>query len=399
MCRVIEEADSMADDVTTVSRDVLYDQVWSMQMTKLAKEYGVSDVALRKTCRKENIPLPVQGHWNKPPERRMKRRPPLPPEGSGHSIRITRSPPARPADDSHPAVEICAQALASGDARIVVTDNLRDLHPAVWPKAARKAATSAGHPTEVAKTLPVNVGKEHAGRALRILDALAKALEARGYPVTADGARIEEQLVPIAIMEQQDKVLHVPTARELAAKMARSWEKIPTWDYVPSGRLSIHSDVYIWWRRDLRKRWSDSRRTRLEDTLDDAFLGLVALGAAKKQKADEEQAEAERRAEQERQSLERERQARMSAARDKDILERARALDEAASVRRLIAAVEQSSFTGSDVAREVKRWLDRAQAVAASLDPLTSGLEHMLARHETMAEEAGAPPPPKRWTY
>ena len=280
-----------------------------------------------------------------------------------------------------------------------MTESLHDLHPAVWLKAARKAATRAGTPPEEAKTLSVNVSKEHVGRALRILDALARALEARGYPVTGDGARIEGQLVPITIMEQQDKVLHVPTARELASVKARSWEKLPTWDYVPSGRLSIHSDVYVWWRRDLRKRWSDGRRTRLEDTLDDVFLGIVALGAAKKQKADEEQAEADRKAEQERQRLERERQARMSAARDKDILERAHARDEAAAVRRLIAAVEQSAAIDGGMTQETEQWLERAGAVAASLDPLAAGLGRMLASHESMAEEAGAPPEPKRWVY
>ena len=87
----------MADDVTTVTREVLYDQVWSMPMTKLAKEYGVSDVALRKTCRKENIPLPVQGHWNKPPDRRTKRRPPLPFTGEeATSASLARHPPVQP---------------------------------------------------------------------------------------------------------------------------------------------------------------------------------------------------------------------------------------------------------------------------------------------------------------
>ena len=392
----------MADDVTTVTREILYDQVWSMPMTKLATEYGVSDVALRKTCRKENIPLPVQGYWNRPPARRTERRPPLPPSTGKQDIRITRSPPVRPAEDFHPAVETCAQALASGETRITVLDSLRDLHPAVWPKAARKAAVKDGNPPGETRTLPVNVGKDHVGRALRILDALAKALEARGYALTAEGAHVEGHLVPIAMVEQQDKVLHVPTARELAAKAARSWDmrKIPTWDYVPSGRLSIHSDVYVWWRRDLRKRWSDGRRTRLEDTLDDVFLGIVALGAAKKQKADEERAEAERKAEQERQRLERERQARMSAARDKDILDRAQAREKAMAVHSLIAAVKHAAAADGGTTPEAEQWLERADAVAASLDPLAGGLSRMLASHESAADEAGKPPPlTNRWGH
>jgi hypothetical protein len=34
-------------------------------MTKLAKQYEVSDIALAKTCRRLFIPLPVRGYWAK----------------------------------------------------------------------------------------------------------------------------------------------------------------------------------------------------------------------------------------------------------------------------------------------------------------------------------------------
>jgi hypothetical protein len=32
---------------------------------ELAREYGVSDVAMGKTCRKLHIPVPGTGYWNK----------------------------------------------------------------------------------------------------------------------------------------------------------------------------------------------------------------------------------------------------------------------------------------------------------------------------------------------
>lgn len=54
---------------------------------------------------------------------------------------------------------------------------------------------------------------------------------------------------------------------------------------------------------------------RLEDKLNDVVVGLVALGAALRQHADEEQREAEAHAEQERLRQERARQARMEKAR------------------------------------------------------------------------------------
>jgi hypothetical protein len=50
---------------TEVSRQALYDQVWSTPMTKLAKNYGISDVALAKTCKRLDIPYPECGYWRK----------------------------------------------------------------------------------------------------------------------------------------------------------------------------------------------------------------------------------------------------------------------------------------------------------------------------------------------
>ena len=61
-------------------REKLYEQVWSQPIGKLAPEYGVSDVALAKTCRKLLIPLPGRGYWAKAAVgKRPKTRPPLPP--------------------------------------------------------------------------------------------------------------------------------------------------------------------------------------------------------------------------------------------------------------------------------------------------------------------------------
>lgn len=61
------------------NRDELYQQVWQEPMQLLAKRYGVSDVALAKTCRKLLIPLPGRGYWaKKAAGRRVPPRPKLP---------------------------------------------------------------------------------------------------------------------------------------------------------------------------------------------------------------------------------------------------------------------------------------------------------------------------------
>ena len=47
------------------TRQELYDLVWSTPMVKLAKEFGLSDVGLRKICVKHGIPTPPLGYWAK----------------------------------------------------------------------------------------------------------------------------------------------------------------------------------------------------------------------------------------------------------------------------------------------------------------------------------------------
>ena len=40
----------------------LYDLVWATPMVKLARQFGLSDVGLRKTCVKHDIPTPPLGY-------------------------------------------------------------------------------------------------------------------------------------------------------------------------------------------------------------------------------------------------------------------------------------------------------------------------------------------------
>ncbi|MFN7445363.1 MAG: hypothetical protein ACK5RC_09390 [Curvibacter sp.] len=45
-----------------ISRQALYELVWSKPWTSLAKELGISDVAIRKHCIKVDVPVPPAGY-------------------------------------------------------------------------------------------------------------------------------------------------------------------------------------------------------------------------------------------------------------------------------------------------------------------------------------------------
>lgn len=73
-----------------IERNDLYHQVWTSPMNKLAKKFGISDVALAITCRKANIPIPGRGYWAKIAAGRRMKPTPLPelPVSSSNKISI-----------------------------------------------------------------------------------------------------------------------------------------------------------------------------------------------------------------------------------------------------------------------------------------------------------------------
>ena len=63
---------------TPVSREALYEEVWTDAVTVVAPRYGLSDVGLVKICKKLGIPVPPRGYWAKVKAGRPTRKVPLP---------------------------------------------------------------------------------------------------------------------------------------------------------------------------------------------------------------------------------------------------------------------------------------------------------------------------------
>jgi hypothetical protein len=64
--------------IAKYDRNELYEKVWEKPLKRVAEEYGVSDVAIGKACRKLMIPLPGRGYWaKKAANQPVEPRPPL----------------------------------------------------------------------------------------------------------------------------------------------------------------------------------------------------------------------------------------------------------------------------------------------------------------------------------
>lgn len=79
--------------MTTISltRKQLYERVWSTPMTKVAAEFGLSDVAVKKLCRKPDVPTPPRGYGAQLAAGQKMKRTPLPKKRPGNNALTTRT--------------------------------------------------------------------------------------------------------------------------------------------------------------------------------------------------------------------------------------------------------------------------------------------------------------------
>jgi hypothetical protein len=394
-----------------VARQALYEQVWAKPMLQVAAEYRITDTGLAKRCRMACVPVPPPGYWAKVQNGKpVMKRPPLRPLKPGQSETICIQPSSFIVDKDIGDAGLAARVVAECDpsSRITVAAELRDLHPSVKAASARLAKARVDEDGFLVvsdeKAQPespkVHVTPAARTRALLLLDALFKALDARGCSPSGSGVVIDSQRVSIGIEEKTEQHPHIITPKEEARLKRNYWERAPKWDHVPNGSLSIYTTEYAWWQRDLAKRWSDRRSSRLEGKLNKVVIGLFAIAAAMKQRADEQRREAEARAEQERQRRERERRQRVEAALRKHLLSTCGDWHAAQDIRRLVEEVRRRAQTSEAPDSEAAlRWIEWASHVADDLDPLAGGIERLLQRDAGVAEEAGREPSvsPYRW--
>ncbi len=307
----------------TVSREELYEQVWSKPMTKVAADYGVTGTALKKTCDRHHIPTPERGYWAKLEHGKPVKKEPLPPlpEPDLTLVRVAGS------SEQHLSPRV-------REAKDKARDNL-DKHAAAHPTpaatpepasiveppflAATRRAISKARPDDqgfaIARSrnvIPLKIATASIERGIRILSKLFALAETQGHfpKATEDGLVlvVEDEAIAFGLEEQPEKTLHQPTPAELKRRDERMrWgytnDPWPKYDQSPSGKLAIviHANPYS----GLRRTYSDGKTRALEHMLPDilaGFVGHAALISERRREDDERErryrdAEARRRRE------------------------------------------------------------------------------------------------------
>lgn len=272
-----------------VTREELYAQVWAQPMRKLAEQYAISDVALAKWCKRMRVPVPGRGFWAKKAAGQKVRQtslPPLPPNDTATERSISVAVSVEPKSEP-PLPEPLAQQLAfetDPANKIVVADSLRAPHALVRATLDALAISTKNrdqYPRNwQARYLDLDVTSELYRRALRIMDALVKAFERRGWTVslgTGDDRKtyvtIFEQRIPFGIRETLKKIANEKPKPERLSNGQWYEPYYSKYRDEPSAKLAFV--IRNSWGHGVHKSWVESAGTPLEERLNDFVLYVV----------------------------------------------------------------------------------------------------------------------------
>jgi hypothetical protein len=303
----------MPQNPLTLTRQSLYELVWSKPMSQLASDFGISDVGLAKRCRAVDVPIPYRGYWARKAAGQEPPKLPLPkyrtrtPAAATTAVAAPRKPPQEfLRDGQEPVVNFDRS-----------TDRLRrdsstPMDPTSIPgrisaltltpattladtcASVRRTAKHGNHPdrarlpfTAAERTGPIvnlNVSKGASTRALLLADRFIQAAAAIGWPLTdppppeppSEHRQRWEQPVPeppptpriarllvdgepisFLIEERYREEPRIPTPHELAREKREYGYHTPRTTSTPTGALRlVRIDTIESWS-PRRKSWYD----------------------------------------------------------------------------------------------------------------------------------------------
>lgn len=239
-----------------LTREELYQLVWDLPMTDIAKRYNISDVGFRKLCIRLNIPFPKSGDWAKIRSGHFVERPALAAKHKGKDFaELEERPPERPVKQLS-ELDALIKKISKEKLPFKVPERLTRPDPLII--AAKKSLdtlTDINYPGMALTAkgqLDIRVTPANIGRALRFMDTLIKCIRARGYlyEVSSEG-----NFVVI-----RDLRLRV-NFRERTTRVRVIDKPYQDFEWQPNGQLVFRLDGR------LKTEWQDLKTLLLEEQL------------------------------------------------------------------------------------------------------------------------------------
>lgn len=364
----------------TLDRETLLAEVWAEPLQTVAPRYGLSDVGLKKLCAHLQLPTPGRGYWAK---RKAGKRVPAPPTlkpFTGNPRYLHRNVPERPAEPDltwEPRLQAILMHERDPANHILVAGRLSRPHFLIrqWRAALKEPFVDRrGFPLPSKRALDVRVSEGMQARAGRLMDALIKAAEQRGYRIEVQDQHTQLELLGVHLDLQlyEDSVRrpYEPTRRQRAQLAKGEPVYLPQWQFVPTGKLTLQA------AHGFAGRIADSARAPIEAQLN-ALMVMMGRWAVKTlvEREAQERLAAERLAQREAALAQ---QALQDAERQRlrQLERHARNWRRAALIRDYISAAEAQQQGAMPL--EQRQYLDWARAKADWLDPLVRAPDELL---------------------
>jgi hypothetical protein len=374
-----------------LSRKELYDLVWSEPMKKLSIRFGISDVALKKTCARSEIPSPDRGYWAKREAGKETFKPALPkrPPGMDDEVLIAGSAERSnqywneedllgfvgAAPEFVEPIEAVRSRIAQTVGRVAIPHKIQNPHPKIErllreDEKRREKQLTDPYPMSWDKPL---FDTPFERRRLRILNSLFLSIaRMNGKPGIYDR---EAREIRISVFQQ-----HLRLTLDKLKGPNRHEHVLNTATRSSDTRLSL-SLFNGFGGETLLASWQDEDNQKLEMQMADIAVQIVLTAEIQhresasrrhswrvRRKAELEEEQRKRKLEAERAA--KERQKRIEQARVDRLLRDAAAFHQAGEIRKYVEVIRSvKADDNSTSVDQIEKWSKWALAQADRIDP------------------------------
>lgn len=374
-----------------LTRQVLYDLIWSEPARLLAPRLGISDAGLSKLCEGHQIPQPPRGYWAKQSAGKKVAKLPLPARGFG--IREVVTPRSsyswthyqEPKDlidadiPAAPTFDVSRDELASLAEQVVrkvsVPKDFSRAHRAIQgllqaDVRRRELYRSERYPMLSHRPL---FDSPFERRRLRVLNALMLALTRIGVKPSLS-RKNDPNCIDVTVGHQSFSITVDEPDHE-----RRGWRTSEEATKLATDKLRVHFSLRL---DEIAVAWEDDANSRVEDHITEVVVHVLVAGELSYRRSElshhawlierkAELIEERRRQAEERERKERERLAAEQQALIDGLLRDADNHRRANDIRDYVAAV--CARAGARVGVELETWSKWALDQADKLDPIASG--------------------------
>lgn len=359
-----------------VTRQELYDLVWSKPMSKLALEYNLSDNGLRKICKKHEIPLPLLGHWQKIQYNKEVKVIPLPKDFKGEDSITLNGGETKENEGITNFSKLLKEITDDTTLSFKVPDKLSNPDKLISEakenlanKSKEKYGIYRGITTTSNDIINISVAPKNCNRALRIMDKIIKLLKQRGHNVI-----VKYDTTYVVIREEEIKIRLRERLKRITIPDAKySWSST---DYIPTGILTFKVDEYP------EKEFYDNNNQTLEEQIPKILTKLELV--SDKIKRDNEEREIRHQEYKKQREIEEAIKKRHANEIEnfKKLLEDSERWKKASDLRNFIKELESNAIKENKLSEELSNWIKWSNDKADWYDPLVNKNDDLLTEKD-----------------